>query len=677
MQMPTSVAAPAAAGPIQRRRLPFGADLQGDGVEFRYWTPALRSLSVVVEGGGEHPLEPGPDATFCGRVDGLGDRTLYRLRLDGGELLPDPVSRFQPQGPLGPSMIVDPARYHWRCTAWPAPERPVIYEMHFGTFTPEGTYRAAIEKLPLLAEIGITLLEVMPLADFAGDFGWGYDGACLFAPTRLYGEPDDLRAFVDAAHALGMGVAHDVVYNHLGPVGGFLERFAPECFTDRYVNDWGPSLDYESGRSGPLRELMAANAAYWIDEFRLDGLRLDATQNIYDFEEGHEHVLALLTRSAREAAKGRKIFVVGENEPQRARLIRSRERGGHGLDALWNDDFHHTARVALTGRKEAYLTDYAGRPQELISAVRHGFLYQGQRYAWQSQPRGTPTLGMAPEKFVLFLQNHDQIANSGRGLPLARITDPGRLRAMTALLLLAPGTPMLFQGQEWGSTRPFHYFAALGPEFAEPVAEGRKRSVAQFPSLATPEMQAVIRPPHDPATFAACKLDWAERHRGGEWLALHRDLLRLRRHDTALCCPGGLEGAVLAEQAFVLRFMGGQGDDRLLLVNLGTDLELSIMPEPLLAPPEGTDWELRWGSEDPSYGGSGQPRPSLEKAWVLPGHAALLLAPGPASPSRRSERDKALAAAAEQRERPPHLMRAAPAAAPASDPPTAHPARRR
>lgn len=627
----------------------LGAEFREGVVTLRYWAPDLSMLSLVPERGMEIELERTGEGWFTGTAPALAHGDRYRLRLDRGGLLPDPLSRFQPEGPLGPSMVVDPVRHRWRCDRWPAPARPVICEMHIGTFTPEGTYRAAIDKLPHLAEVGITLLEVMPLAEFAGGFGWGYDGACFFAPTRLYGEPDDFRAFVDAAHALGMGVILDVVYNHVGPVGGFLERFAAGYFTERYVNDWGPSFDYESPASGPVRAFAAGNAAYWIRDFRLDGLRVDATQNIYDFDDGHEHILALIARAAREAAGDREIFVVGENEPQRAELVRPRNEGGLGFDALWNDDFHHTARVALTGRKEAYFTDYAGRPQELVSAVRHGFLYQGQRYRWQDQPRGSPTLGMPPGRFVLFLQNHDQIANSGRGLPLSRIAGPGSLRAMTALLLLAPGTPMLFQGQEWGSSRPFYYFAELVPELAEPVAEGRRESVRQFPSLATPEMQAVIPLPCDHATFAACKLDWDERERRGEWLALHRDLLGLRREDATLReagRAGALDGAVLGEAAFVLRYFGEAGDDRLLLVNLGVDLELAIMPEPLLAPPAGRDWRLLWGSEDPCYGGSGQPSPTLEAAWVLPGHAALLLAPGPESPSRRSEHDKALAAAA-------------------------------
>ena len=280
-----------------------------------------------------------------------------------------------------------------------------------------------------------------------------------------------------------------------------------------------------------MREFIVANGVYWADEFHIDGFRIDATQNIYDFGEGHEHILAELTRRAREAAAPRRILVVGENEPQAVRLIRPRERGGLGLDALWNDDFHHSAVVALTGRNEAYLSDHQGRPQELVSAAKYGFLYQGQRYRWQKQARGTPALDLEPERLVVFVENHDQLANMGRGFRLHRTAAPGCLRAVTALLLLGPATPMLFMGQEFAASAPFLYFAGFEGELAELVDQGRRKEVSQFPSLGTPELQAVIRRPDDPRTFAACKLDWREAEAHHEALALHRDLLRLRRED--------------------------------------------------------------------------------------------------------------------------------------------------
>jgi maltooligosyltrehalose trehalohydrolase len=308
------------------RRLPVGAEFLDGGVHFRVWTPNAVRVSLVLEEG-EVPLE-GESGYFSGQVQGLGHGALYRFRLDGGELLADPVSRFQPDGPFGPSMVVDPRRYRWRDSEWRgAPARPVLYEMHIGTFTPEGTYAAAMARLPHLAEIGINAIELMPLADIPGGFNWGYDGVSLFAPTRLYGEPDGLRAFVDAAHAHGIAVIHDVVYNHIGSVGAVFSRYAEAYFSERYSTDWGPSLNFDGPGCEGAREFVDANIRMWIDEYHFDGFRVDATQNIYDFDEGHEHVLAMMARTAREAAGGRRVLMVGENEQQTARLVRGPEAG--------------------------------------------------------------------------------------------------------------------------------------------------------------------------------------------------------------------------------------------------------------------------------------------------------------------------------------------------------------
>jgi maltooligosyltrehalose trehalohydrolase len=376
-----------------------------------------------------------------------------------------------------------------------------------------------------------------------------------------------------------------------------------------------------------VRDFVVANAAYWIDEFHLDGLRLDATQQIFD--DSAEHVVAALARRARAAAGGRSIILVAENEPQETKLLRAVEEGGYGLDALWNDDFHHTAAVALTGHREAYYTDYRGSPQELISALRWGFLFQGQRYAWQGKPRGTPALDLAAPRFVLYLENHDQVANPGPGARLATLAAPGELRAMTALLLLAPGTPMLFQGQEFGSTRPFLYFADHERDLDRQVAEGRRAFLAQFPSLESPEMQARLPDPGAPGTFVACKLDWEERARHAGLWELHRDLLALRRDDPAFNQQRAdrVAGAVLGPRALVLRYFGAE-NDRLLLVNLGGEQRLDPAPEPLLAPPRGQRWRLLWSSEDPRYGGGGTvPAETDEEGWRIPGRAAVVLAP--------------------------------------------------
>jgi maltooligosyltrehalose trehalohydrolase len=586
---------------------------------------------VLEEGSGSQSIRllPEKDGYVAGFVR-VGAGVRYRFRLDQqSELYSDPASRFQPEGPLGPSEIVDPSVFGWTDEDWTGSGRDgqVLYEMHIGTFTPAGTWAAAAEQLAELAGLGITTLEVMPVADFGGRFGWGYDGVNLFAPSRLYGRPDDMRRFVDRAHALGLGVILDVVYNHIGPVGNFLKQFAASYFTDRYRNDWGEAINFDGPDAGPVREYFLSNAAYWVEEYHIDGFRLDATQQIYDGS--RDNIMAALVERVQRAAHGRKTLVVAENEPQSARLARPRERGGYGIDALWNDDFHHTAHVALSGHNEAYFTDYRGSAQELLSACKWGFLYQGQYYSWQKQRRGGGGLDLEPAQFINYLQNHDQVANSCDGRRCHELTSPGRLRAMTALLLLAPGTPMLFQGQEFASSSRFLYFADHDGDLALTVARGRKEFLAQFPSIALPEVQASLSDPADPDTFVRCRLDFRERQQHAPIYRLHKDLLRLRREDPVFGAPRrrGVDGAVLSPQAFLLRFFGADEPDRILLVNLGSDLHLNPAPEPLLAPPEGQSWAIYWSSEDLHYGGGGTPALETLDNWRIPGEAAVVLKP--------------------------------------------------
>jgi maltooligosyltrehalose trehalohydrolase len=597
------------------------------------WAPNARTVDVVDDDDRVTPLKPADDGYFAG-FGPLGAGARYRYRLDGEALYPDPASRRQPDGPHGASEIVDPGAFAWTDGAWRGLTLPgqVLYELHVGTFTREGTWAAAARELPALARLGVTAVEMMPVADFPGRFGWGYDGVGLFAPTRLYGDPDDLRRFVDRAHAVGVGVILDVVYNHLGPDGNHLAAFAREYFTDRYANEWGQALNFDGAGAEPVREFFIANAGYWIDEFHMDGLRVDATQQMFDGSA--RHVLADLVARARVAAGGRGILLIAENEPQDARLVRAPDAGGYGFDAMWNDDFHHALRVAVTGRAEAYYMDYRGRPQELVSAVKHGFLYQGQHYAWQRKRRGTPARDLARSALVAYLQNHDQVANSARGERLPALTSAGRWRAATALLLLAPSTPMLFQGQEFGASSPFLYFADHQPELAAKVRDGRREFLAQFPSIAAPGVSACLPDPGDPGSFERSKLDLGERARHAETYALHADLLALRREDPVFRAQGvhGVDGAVLGAEAFVLRFFGGGGDDRLLVVNLGPDLALDILPEPLLAPPADRRWALAWCSEDPRYGGRGAAPFDAERDWRIPAQAALVLRPLPRTP---------------------------------------------
>src|SRR5438874_1285308 len=540
------------------RRLSIGAEPMDRGrTHFRVWAPRARRVDVADGDGRLTPLEPEAGGYFSGAAEArIGDR--YGFKLDDDQRLhPDPASRFQPEGPHGPSEIVDPHTFRWTDQAWTGATLAgqVAYEMHVGTFTRTGTFAAADDELRELARIGITLIELMPVAEFEGRFGWGYDGVDLFAPTRLYGAPDDFRRFVDAAHACGVAVILDVVYNHLWPVVSYLRAFSTAYFTYRYENEWGDAINFDGPDAGPVREFFLANAEYWIAEFHLDGLRLDATQQIFD--RSASNIMAEIGLRAREAAGDRSIVMIAENEPQDTRLVRPLDEGGYGLDAVWNDDCHHSA-------------------------------------------------------------------------------SPARWRAMTALLLLLPATPMLFQGQEFAASAPFLYFADFDRDLADAVQRGRAEFLRQFPSIADLEERGgVLANPGDPATFERCRLDFAERQTHAAAYALHVDLLRLRREELACRSqqPGGVDGAVLSPSAFALRFFTpDHRDDRLLVVNLGADLTRGSFAEPLLAPPAGTDWALRWSSEDPAYAGNGTPATWPDGCWSMPAESALVLSPGPKRP---------------------------------------------
>jgi maltooligosyltrehalose trehalohydrolase len=613
--------------------MPVGADLfeGGNATYFRVWAPEHESVSVVFQDG-RQPIQLASESQgyFSVHAPGVRAGAHYKFSLDGGEAYPDPASRYQPEGPHGWSEVIDPNAFPWTDREWGGVELKgqVIYELHLGTFTPEGTWKAAAAKLDYLRDTGITMVEMMPVADFPGRFGWGYDGVQPYAPAMIYGRPDDMRVFVDQAHAKGVAVILDVVYNHLGPDGNYLPKFSPFYLTDKHSTDWGQAINFDGEQSGPVREFFRENAAYWIREFHLDGLRLDATQDIHD--ESQPHILAEIVRAAREAGGRRSIVLIGENEPQNTRLIKPLSEGGYALDALWNDDYHHSAMVALSGKADAYYTDYRGTAQEFVSAAKYGYLYQGQWYRWQKKRRGTSTLGLPRPAMVNFIQNHDQVANSARGQRAHEVASPGVLKALTALTLLAPGTPMLFQGQEFAASSPFLFFADHKPELAEKVRNGRIEFLEQWRSLKLPEMRACLPDPAAPETFERSKLDHSEVGSHAPAYALHRDLLRLRSEDAVISRQGedGFDGALLSPSCFILRFFSrGYREDRLLVVNLGTELEWNPAPEPLLAPPSDTRWAKLWSSEDPQYGGCGTAALDTEDNWRLPGQAAVLLHP--------------------------------------------------
>jgi maltooligosyltrehalose trehalohydrolase len=604
----------------------FGAISGSRGATFRVWAPAQKQVVLVFDGNERQlPMQRESHGFFSLEVPDAKAGQRYWYRIAEG-LRPDPASRFQPEGPLGPSELVDERPFAWTDDDWTGPGhagRHVFYEMHIGTFTQEGTWHGATQRLARLADVGVTTLELMPIASFPGRFGWGYDGVQFYAPTHQYGTPDDVRRFVNEAHRLGLAVILDVVYNHFGPVGNFFAEFAPSV--NGKPGEWGNSINYDGDDSQPVRDFMTENAAYWIREFHFDGLRLDAVHAIEDTSQ--EHIVSAICRAARAAAGGRSVFIAGECESQDSRLLRTAGVYQDGLDAIWNEDWHHAAVVRLTGRRQAYFSDYRGSAPEFASMARHGFLYQGQWYSWQKHARGGYALGLPSSCFVNFLENHDQVANTGPGHRLYHEAAAAEWRAMTALLLLGPALPLLFQGQEFGSSRPFAYFADHEGDLAAAVEKGRLEFMSQFQNLASPAMQVHVPAPADLETFTSCQLRDDERNADSAGVRLHRDLLALRREDPIISAVGTdnvrIETSAPAESLVLVRYLGADAH-RLLIVNLGDDRVL-LMNDPLLAPLPGTGWSHLWSSEDPDYDGGGVIQFLVDNPWRLSGRSASLI----------------------------------------------------
>lgn len=614
---PSAAPAPAAS---------LGAVPHDTGTRFSLWALGRQAALVEIEDRGSFDLEPLGNGYFGIDVADVGPGARYWFRLDGGRRVPDLASRWQPEGNDGPSVVVASA-FDWTDQHWRGVERrdQVLYELHVGVFTPQGTWRAAMERLPSLHELGVTVVQIMPVGTFKGRFGWGYDTTLPYAPFAAYGTPDDMRAFVDAAHGLGIGVILDVVYNHVG-TGDHYGDYCDHYLTDGHATEWGARFNFDAEGSRAVRDFTVGNAVYWVEDFHVDGLRIDAVQAMVDTSP--EHIVAEITRAVRKAAAPRSAYVVVENQPQEYVMIDPPDAGGYGVDSMVSDDFQHAARVAITGHNDFYYRDYLGTPQELVSALKYGFLYQGQRSDMRDKAYGTYNLETASEHFVHFLENHDQVANSARGFRLGTLVSPARLRAITSLLLLGPQTPCLFQGQEFAASNPFLYFFGLEGDEAKSMAEGRRKSVTNFPSVADPVMQERLPDPADPATMERSKLDWSEAQLHAGMLKLHKDLLTLRRTDAAFsqATQRRIDGAVLGEAALLLRYSTHEpSGHRLLLLNLGRDLQFGVMAEPLLAPAKGHRWAAAWSSEHPDYEGSGRRAIDPAQFWVLPGDSALLL----------------------------------------------------
>jgi maltooligosyltrehalose trehalohydrolase len=518
-------------------------------------------------------------------------------------------------------MVIDPSAFAWNDLNWAGldPARQVVYELHVGTFTEAGTYEAAAVHLESLCELGVTCIEMMPVNEFVGRFGWGYDGVNWFAPFHHYGEPDALRAFINRAHELGLGVILDVVYNHFGNNGNFLPRFGAQYLTEEVTNPWGGTPNYGCHA---MRRMAIDNAAYWIREFHFDGLRLDAIQSIHDSDS--PALLTAMVREARAAAGARRIVISAEDYWQRTSLLTSPSAGGAAIDHLWNEDFHHSCRVALTGNHYGFFKSYRGTAQELLSSLRRGFLFQGQYDDWCKTERGSPVTDEALTSFVVFTQNHDAVANTLNGRRLQTLVSPGKYRAITAALLLGPQTPLIFMGQEFNSSAPFPYFADYPAETRQ-LWEGRKQEAGQFTQFQDPAALAQIANPCSIETARAATLNHSERERNLETYRLFVDLIALRKRFFASPERTDVDGALLTYEAFVLRWFDEDGKDRLLLLNFGPQIELRAWPEPLLAPPRQHRWHTVWSSESPRYGGMGAVDAWQPVGWQLAAAAAQLL----------------------------------------------------
>jgi maltooligosyltrehalose trehalohydrolase len=537
----------------------FGAVPVQDGVRFAVWAPEGKTLELTLIDGaaaGTHPLAASGRGLRETWVRGAAAGDHYTYRLDGEGPYPDPASRFQPEGVHGPSRIVDPGAFTWHDSAWrPRPARDlVIYELHVGTFTPEGTFAGVEQRLPYVRDLGITAIELMPVADFAGSRNWGYDGVALFAPARAYGTPDDLRRLVDAAHRHGLSVILDIVYNHLGPEGAYLPTFNPSYLTDRHRTPWGDAVNLDGDGSPMVRSFILDNAAHWVREYHIDGLRLDATHALID--DGPRHVVQDIAERVRAVA-GRPIFVHAEDHRNLASMIDDPANGGWGLDAVWADDFHHVVRAMVAGDTHGYYADFAGHTRELATVVQDGWLYSGAYSAHAKRARGTSAAGIPMHRFVVCVQNHDQVGNRAFGNRLHHEITPEAWRAVSVLLLTVPMTPLLLMGQEWAVSSPFQFFTDLGADLGPLVTAGRRQEFADFPEFSNLDSLKEIPDPQALRTFEASRLRWEEQA-GGEHarsLALYRALLALRRDHPALSGSDRTAGAAVSpdDQSLVMR----------------------------------------------------------------------------------------------------------------------------
>jgi maltooligosyltrehalose trehalohydrolase len=606
---------------------PIGATTSPHGVEYRVWAADHSAVSVVItspsSGDRTLPLSPEGDGYFAGTdLPGQpGDRYAFCLG-ESPDRVPDAASRFQPDGVMGASEVIDPNDFRWKDHSWKRPplRGRTIYELHIGTFTAEGSYRSTIGRLDELVRLGINTIELMPLGDFPGRWNWGYDGVLPYAPARCYGRPNDLRALVDAAHQRGLAVILDVVYNHLGPVGNHLPRYSKNYLHSERSSPWGQSLNFDGPDSGPVRRFFVQNAAYWIDEFHIDGLRLDATHAVHDTSP--QHLFAAVAAAATE----RGAFTIAEDERNDALIISPQGARAWKVDGVWADDFHHSVRVALTGDRHSYFAAYRGGGSELAEILDHGWLYRGQPFLNRKEPRGTEGKHLPPRSFVHCIDNHDQSGNRALGERLAQLSDPAAYRAAAMLLCLSPYTPMFFMGDEWAASSPFCFFTDHPGEIGEKMGYYRRQEFA----AQGPEVLGRMPEPQAESTFQASRLNWDERAlpKHAQILALHREALALRNAHAHFQSPDRSEWSVQSfRDTVALRWKTPAGD-WLLLVILRSRAPESV-PAAIAAVRPGKSWKGVLSSEDPRFGGAAQEGPfGPDGSMLAAGPGAVLYREG-------------------------------------------------
>ncbi len=591
--------------------MPFGANLLGDGrARFVLWAPDAGEVELVLRGEAVRMIR-GEGGLFELEAEAShGD--LYRYRIDGGQEVPDPASRYQPEDVHGPSMVFDPLRFEWGDDGWRGRpwEETVFYELHIGTFSSEGTFAGAEARLDHLVELGVTAVQIMPLSDFPGGRNWGYDGVLPYAPDSSYGTPEELKSFVAAAHGRGLQVFLDVVYNHFGPEGNYLYVYAKHFFTERHETPWGAAINYDGEGSPFVRDFFAHNALYWLEEYQFDGLRFDAVHAIQD--DTIPHFLEELSRRIRNGpGRNRHIHLVLENEGNNASYLRPRGDGRPLYDAQWDDDYHNSLHVVLTGEDASYYADYADAPvQRFGRCLAEGFTYQGETSPNKGEVRGEPSGDLAPTAFVSFLQNHDQVGNRAFGDRISALASPEAARAAAAIYLISPHVPMIFMGEEWAASTPFLFFCDFEADLAPLVTEGRRAEFAKFPAFSDPETRERIPDPSAEETFRASALKWGERDgpEHAERLGLYRELLALRAREIVPRLPGmGGGGAfrLVGERDLTASWTLGDGSTLALLANLGSE------PGPGFEEPQG---RLLYATGDEPEGGN---LPPWSIAWYL------------------------------------------------------------